>query len=275
MICHFFLNDHLFIPCGTSEEGRSLLERVVAMSNAVLDSNQPLYAEGEWFTRVVVQPDVNVSALLRGDRELKGRLSRIVQQIKPVVMRADAASVYEFDHEKANYSVSDTIVAHAYEHVDDDNTASLLNLKHDYPGPELNVRKDADTPRMITSHRCKDDVVIRLQKLGLVKKYYSSTDNHTPNDNETILTDTDLFEPTKFGNRKNRLYRRIKKDPDDKGPEEWWCLDRLHKGGNAHLEVFRASDGQQIKVSRVDKIDFFRELTDSEKRRTWDKEKMP
>lgn len=268
MTCHFFLNDHLFKPCETSEDSLKLLARVLSLAEIVLRVKQPVYFSGNLFLSVIKRPDVKVSSVLRSDRELKSRLSRIVQQIEPLDDGMND-SVYCFKHEENTIDVSRSIVAHAYEHVNNDDTSSLLNFKEDYPGPALSVTKDTVAPRIVMSHAIRDELVKFLQSRGLLKRYYSPTDTHVPSDYETILTDTCLFSPTEYGNRKNRLYRRIDE------PNQLWSLDRGHTGRSAHLEVFRESDGVQIAVSRVDKICFFRELTAKEKNRRLVKEKMP
>ena len=119
------------------------------------------------------------------------------------------------------------------------------------------------------SYHCVESLSEKLQKLGLLKVYYDKMSKTRPNDSQTILSDTSLFEPTKYGNRKARLYRRI----DNK--DELWCLDRFHRGNSIHLEVFSESSRKQIAVSRHDKIDFFRNLTSEEQKRTLVIEPMP
>ncbi len=266
---HFFLNDHLFEPCNTAEESLELLERMVSLAATVLRVNQPVYFNGDLFLRIIMYPDINVSSVLRNNRELKGRFSRIVQQLEAFVSKADVDARYCFYHKGDIYDVSGSTVAHAYEYMENDDKSSLLSFREDYPGLELSVTKDAIEPRVLSNHTVKNELVKYLQKLGLLKRYYSPKDTHVPNDYETILTDTQLFIPTEFGNRNNRLYRRIEE------PNQLWCLDRGHRGSSAHLEVFRESDGLQIAVSKVDEINFFRNLTDKESTRILIKEKMP
>ena len=160
------------------------------------------------------------------------------------------------------------MVAHAYEYCEDDFKSCILNFNSSYPGEEINVLKNEVAPKALLSHGDEGSLVKKLQALGLVKRYYTDSDTHRPNDYETILTDTNLFEPTEFGNRNNRLYRRL----DVKN--ELWCLDRGHSGSSAHLEVFRESDGRQIHVSSVDRIYFFRGLPEEASKRILEKVKM-
>lgn len=268
MMIRFFLNDHRFELCKNAEDCEEFLKRLVVLGERALSMGMPVFYDGNIFLKIIRTPDVNVSRVLQDNRELKSRLSRLAQQFDRIEREHEADAKYTFCHLKKLYDVTGTMVAHAYEYSEDDFISCMLNFNSSYPGEIISVLKNEVAPKDILSHGDEGSLVKKLQALGLLKRYYTDSDTHRPNDYETILTDTNLFEPTEFGNRNNRLYRRI----DVKN--ELWCLDRGHSGSSAHLEVFRESDGHQIHVSRVDRICFFRGLTDDESKRILEKVKM-
>ena len=68
-------------------------------------------------------------------------------------------------------------------------------------------------------------------------------------DEQTILVNTDIFEPTK-----RREQGRIRYRKKDNG--EIWYVDNGHYGKSAHLEVFDA-EGIHIGICKIDDINSF------------------
>ena len=76
---------------------------------------------------------------------------------------------------------------------------------------------------------------------------YPDDATYPPRDEQTILSDTSLFELTARINRHRKVYRRLDKD-------EWWCADNQHHGADAELEVFQMSDGKHIATCGIKNI---------------------
>ena len=81
-------------------------------------------------------------------------------------------------------------------------------------------------------------------------KEYSKDACYPPRDEQTLLCDTSLFEPTTRINHHRKLYKRLDKD-------ELWCVDNLHFGADAELEVFRMSDDKHIATCGINDISTF------------------
>lgn len=219
------------------------------------------------FLTIVIPPEIKFTDLLNRDRERKKSFSSIyktaIQELRFVDPTANAK--YRINDK----DVSNTTVADAYESQKLEFITILINLDSSFPSPIVNIQKEHEGNLDIMSYHCVESLTEKLQNLGLLKVYYDKRSKTRPNDSQTILSDTSLFVPTKYGNRKARLYRRIGKE------DELWCLDRFHRGNSIHLEVFSESSRKQIAVSCHDKIDFFRKLTSEEQKRTLVIEPMP
>lgn len=163
--------------------------------------------------------------------------------------------------------VTGSAASDAYENNTSGNVSVLLNLCTGFPVPNVAVEKRGHGLQDIASYNLKDGLRNFLTSQNLLVeriRFYDKKSNYRPSEYETILADKTLFEPTKFGNRGIRLYRRLDE------PDQLWCLDRGHRGTSIHLEVFSESSCKQIHVSEHDKINFFRELTEKEKNRELD-----
>lgn len=79
---------------------------------------------------------------------------------------------------------------------------------------------------------------------------YTADTHYSPRDEQTILVDTNLFEPTQRDNHGRRLYLR-------KGTDQLWCVDNFHVGLDAELEVFRISDEAHIGTCGINDIHTF------------------
>lgn len=99
-----------------------------------------------------------------------------------------------------------------------------------------------------------------LKSKGLIGPSYDFSSSIPPRDEETILSDTNLFQITRHSYHGRKMYKR-------NGTSELWYVDNFHYGQDAHIEVFNETTQKQIHVSRIDRIDYFRPLTDSEKSR--------
>lgn len=125
--------------------------------------------------------------------------------------------------------------------------------------PSVDVKHGENT-LAISSFDNSEGLRDYLVNNGLVGKLYDKSSNRPPRDDETILADPTVFEVTAHSYQGRKMYRRI-------GTDELWYVDNLHFGQDAHIEVFNENTKKQTAVCRVDKIDFYRDLTDSEKGR--------
>ena len=264
-----YLNDHLFFPFTSGTDCDRLIDRLISLGDRVIGLDLPLFYHTNIFQKEILSPSVNVSSHIKNNKEKKAKFVALYQKIQTYTNQGDPNSSYSYFINKIQHNADLTAFSDAYEYALTGIESIILNFSEEIPQNELHVLKNNQDSKCVYSFHREDDLIVFLQKKKLLKRYYQPTDTHRPNDYETILTDTTLFEPTPFGNRKNRLYRRIEH------PDELWCLDRLHKGESAHLEVFSESQEKQINISCVDKIEFFRKLTDKEKNRTLIIEKMP
>lgn len=129
----------------------------------------------------------------------------------------------------------------------------LINLNFQYGPVQENIRTcDFLSP---------DTLLTYLKEHGHIKPTYNPLSSIPPRDDETILTDVSLFTETRHSYQRRKMYRR-------NGTSELWYVDNFHCGKDAHIEVFNETTRKQINVSRIDKIDFFRPLTNKEKLRT-------
>lgn len=99
-----------------------------------------------------------------------------------------------------------------------------------------------------------------LKSKGLISPTYDYTSSIPPRDDETILVDRTIFTVTQHSFQRRKMYKRV-------GTSELWYVDNLHYGRDAHLEVFNETTKKQKAVSHIEKIDFFRNLTNAEKER--------
>ena len=219
----------------------------------------------QFFLTIAIPPDTKFTDLLNRDKERKKSFLDIYKRAIQELLFVDSTAKYRINDK----DVSNTTVADAYESQKLEFITILINLNPNFPSPIVNIQKEYDGNQDFMSYHVVESLIKQLQRLDLLKDYYDISSKVRPNDSQTILSDTSLFVPTKYGNRKARLYRRIGKE------DELWCLDRFHRGRSIHLEVFSESSRKQIAVSCHDKIDFFRDLTREERKRTLVIEPMP
>ena len=207
---------------------------------------------------------------LRGNSETAAQFKRAMEKWTAIELpkNSKTTSIYKSG---AN-EVSGTVQAEAYEDAARKDNPLLLSAYIHNPAYtdntiDINV---GDSHKQIPIF-CQSNILTEwLQNKGILKRFYDKATMTTRRcDEQTILIDSSLFCPTPYGNKGNRLYERIDK------PDEWWCLDRGHRGSSVHLEVFNKNTKKQIHVSDVDKINFFRELTKKEKKRTIKIDSMP
>lgn len=217
------------------------------------------------FLEIVIQPNEKLTDFLQKHKERKKSFTSVLNKAIKKYLYFDSEGKY-FVH---SMDVSNSSIADAYESRKLKNETIIINFNMNFPIPIVEINKKDDNMQEVQSFNCFDDLTKKLKELELIREYYDKDSNLRPNESLTILSDSSLFTPTKFGNRGNRLYSRI--DNED----ELWCLDRNHRGRSSHLEVFSKSQKKQIAISCIDEIKFFRDLTKEEKNRRLEIEPMP
>lgn len=82
------------------------------------------------------------------------------------------------------------------------------------------------------------------------KDVYDKSSQDKVLDEQTILSDRELFEPTNLKPQKgSKVYKRI-------GYDEYWYVDSFHKDGDAHLEVFSTNNEYKGKCD-IDDVEKF------------------
>lgn len=226
------------------------------------------------FDRAIYIKDIALSLKmtnwLKGNSETAAQFKRALEKWTVIDLPRNSNKTSEY--KSTTTVVTGTVMAEAYEDaIRNDNPLLLSSYKHNpsYTNNTIDINV-GDSHKQIPIF-CQSNILTEwLQNKGILKRFYDKATMTTrPCDEQTILIDSSLFRPTSYGNKGNRLYERIDK------PDEWWCLDRGHRGSSVHLEVFNKNTKKQIHVSDVDKINFFRELTKKEKKRTIKIDSMP
>ena len=76
---------------------------------------------------------------------------------------------------------------------------------------------------------------------------YSESSRWPPRDYQTVLRDRSIFEKTNYHNHRRMVYKRI-------GTNELWCVDNMHIGVKAHIEVFDCTTCRHIGISSINEI---------------------
>lgn len=217
------------------------------------------------FLSIVIQPNIKFTELLSRDKGRKRSFTAVYKTAIKNYLFLDSQAQYFVGEQ----NVTQTSIADAYESEKSGAITLLINFSSKFPYPTVDVIKKDEGTQTVMSYHSVEALTKKLQELKILRTYYDKQSKSRPNDSLTILSDTSLFTPTEYGNRNNRLYRRIGHE------DELWCLDRFHRGNSIHLEVFSESQKKQIAVSCHDEIKFFRKLNSSEKNRILIIERMP
>lgn len=149
-------------------------------------------------------------------------------------------------------SVNGTSVAEVYERPNPQETSILLNCHNStFADPVVDVFKNGTAVHVHSLSTC--DVASEfIHSLGIVPAFNRKS-NEKVLDEQTILSDTNLFSPTPYYNHHRRVYQR-------KGKNEYWCADNMHRGGSVHLEVFDKNTGKFKGTCEIDDMGKFRPL---------------
>lgn len=124
----------------------------------------------------------------------------------------------------------------------------LLNFTHSIfaDKPHIEVLKNNSQPTVVID--CNYDTISIYNWLvenDFIKpsETYDITSKFPPTDKQTVLNNVKAFELTTFKKNKGRnVYRKI-------GTNQLWCVDSLHYGCKAHIEIFNEIDCVHLGIS--------------------------
>ena len=191
--------------------------------------------------KAMLSPEHRIPTLLKQDRDLSTKFYSLVNSALNTSCNTDAS--YEVNKE----SYTGRIIGCAYDTTDQPLLINLPNSSFG-TGCAVNVTKNGQNIRMIDQI---DSIAgwTKYLKSNLVVAPYRADAKRPPMDEQTILVDADLFEPTGRREQGRIRYRR-------KENGEIWYVDNAHYGLSAHLEVFDAN-GVHIGKCKIDDIKTF------------------
>lgn len=221
------------------DEMKALREFVELADLASADTS--VFVDVQQIFKVMLSPEHRIPTLLKRDRDLSTRFYVLVNNALNPTCNTDSS------YEVNKVSYFGRIIGCAYE------TAAqplLINLPNSSfgAGNTVDVTKEGQHAKTI-------DQVDSLAgwteyiKSHLVVVPYTADAKRPPLDEQTILVNTDLFEPTGKREQGRIRYRR-------KENGEIWYVDNAHYGRSAHLEVFDA-DGVHIGKCQIHDIKTF------------------
>lgn len=221
------------------DEMDALREFIELAGCAATDSS--VYVDCQNIFKVLLSEEHIIPTLLKRNRDLSKRFYTIVGNAHHTTCDTEAS--YEVQEE----SYVGRIVGNAYE---TDNKPLLINLPNSSFGnnSEVQVTKNGQNAKSISQINSIEGWINYL-KSHLSIAPYTADAKHPPLDEQTILVDTNLFEPTGRREQGRVRYRR-------KENGEIWYVDNGHYGLSAHLEVFDAT-GVHIGKCKIDDITTF------------------
>lgn len=215
-----------------------------------LDCRQ-YYRPNELYNSCLTKDGKTLSLYFDQNKDLKTKFRQKTKSFQKISNSSNEIYLYGKNKYK-NSSVGDS-----YEFDD----SLLLNWKlSDFGEPSIDVTKDK-VSKTIASFFSQSELRKYFEGKDLLNPIYNLNSSIPPRDDETILADSSVFTPTKHKVQGRTVYVRT-------GHNEYWYVDNKHAGGSAHLEVFSITSTYQIHVSKIDAINFFRELSKNEKKRT-------
>lgn len=137
----------------------------------------------------------------------------------------------------------------------------LVNfVMSDITEPLTVIEKKGNVAKKIKSYSDAKDISNLLIQLGWRKKIYDYNSSIPPRDEESILADSNSFEPTKYRFKGSIMYRR-------KGTNHLCYIDTKHFGMSAHIEEFDEITKSMVRTLRINEDVIHHKLSPNEKRR--------
>ena len=126
--------------------------------------------------------------------------------------------------------------------------------------PLSKIDKNGTAAKEIRSYSDVAAITILLFNYGWRKKTYDSTSSIPPRDEESILANTDKFEPTEYRYKGSVMYRR-------KGTNHLCYIDTKHYGISAHIEEFDEATKNMVCTLKINDDAIHHKLSKNEKGR--------
>lgn len=192
------------------------------------------------------------------DKDLKRRFKLAIKTAKRWEDAALTDNNAIYFHQ--GQDVSWTSMSEAYEQ----QYPLLVNFQNSHVSePAAAIEKQSDGIMMIESYSDSAALLKELIEKGWRKKEYSLSSSVPPRDDESILSDTDKFEPTNYRVQERVVYRR-------KGCNHLCYMDNFHVGESAHIEEFDEATKKQVATVKVNEDVAHHPLTKKEKERKLD-----
>lgn len=127
--------------------------------------------------------------------------------------------------------------------------------------PSAAIEKVGVGKKVVDSYSASENVAVWLVSKNWRKRRYDYHSTEPPLDEETILSNRSMFEPTEHRYHGRVMYRRI-------GTNHLCYVDSKHSGEASHIEEFDEATKKQVCKLRIDADVEFKPLTYNEKRRT-------
>lgn len=164
--------------------------------------------------------------------------------------------------EQASYlnngnDVTMTSMSEAYEQI----SPMLVNfVKSDVTEPLSEINKNGTATKRIRSYSDVTAITALFINYGWRKKTYDLTSSIPPRDEESILANTDIFEPTEYRYKGSVMYRR-------KGTNHLCYIDTKHYGISAHIEEFDEATKNMVCTLKINDDAIHHKLSKNEKGR--------
>lgn len=260
MAFNVFLNEQSLHAQFSSEEAvggvKELCRCIDLLKQCNGDGHNHYYIPEALYMREILEDSTNLHSFLSQHKEYKTQLRNKLNLFVTCPMTADPISGYGCQGLIYKFSS----IGEAYENQPAYPTSILNWICSIFPEPDVVITLNRES-RTVHSFCTAEVLSDFLTSNGWLGRQYDKSSSIPPRDPETILSDATLFEPTPHTYQGRRIYHRI-------DTNELWYVDNLHYGSDAHLEVFSETEKKQIHVSSIDAIDYFRDLTPKEKKRT-------
>jgi len=114
---------------------------------------------------------------------------------------------------------------------------------------KIAITKDSSINVILDCSYDEDSVTLWLIDNGFIdpKAVYSAIATFPPKDYQTILLKSGLFELTGLRNQNRKVYKKI-------DAEEYWVVDNMHRGNDAHIEVFSSRSRLHLGTSPIHEV---------------------
>jgi hypothetical protein len=235
-------NDHDFV-----ESVKSFVKSIKYISE--LKHDKEIFKSDLFFYSKGLK-DTHFETSLKKNKSINSLFNENFKLINPKSWDNDLTHKHEDSYIYNNVEYTTTSIAELSERKIIDNLIKgfLLNFTQSIfaDKPHIEVLKNNLQPPVIID--CNYDSISIYNWLVennfiIPSQIYDVTSKFPPTDKQTILNNSALFQLTTFQKNKGRnVYRKI-------GTNQLWCVDSLHYGNYAHMEIFNEVDCKHMGTS--------------------------